>query len=78
MHDLGVGEGNTPKGASKLRVKVFLYILIASFLGFTAISAIPLGVEHISGGISRGGSMGTLDSTGTAKGMGEPPARVPW
>lgn len=77
MHDLGVGKGNTPKGTFKLRVKVFFYILIASFLGFTAISAIPLGVEHISGGISRGESMAMLDSTERAKGMGEPLTGVP-
>lgn len=77
MHGLEVGGGNTPKGASKLRVKVFLYILIASFLGFAAISAIPSGVEYMSGGISKGEPMAKLDSTERAKGMEEPLTGVP-
>lgn len=77
MHDFAVGEGNTPKGASKLRVKVFLYILIASSLGFAAISAIPSGVEYMAGGISKGDSIAKLDSTDRAKGVEEPLTGAP-
>ncbi len=72
-----MGEGDTSKGVSKLGAKVFLYILIASFLGFAAISSIPSGVEYIAGGISRGESMAKLDSTERAKGMEEPLTGVP-
>ncbi|MBS7637698.1 hypothetical protein KEJ49_02240 [Candidatus Bathyarchaeota archaeon] len=77
MHGFRLGEVNRPKGASRLRGKVFLYILIASFLGFAAISSIPSGVEYIAGGISRGESMAKLDSTERAKGMEEPLTGVP-
>lgn len=60
------------RGVSRMRVKAFLCIITASILGFTIISAIPLGVECIFGDISRREFMAKLDSIEKAEEIGEP------
>lgn len=67
----GVEGGNTPKRT--LRVKTLLYILVAVVLGYVTISAIPSGVEYMSGE----GSISKLDSAEGAKRALEPLTAAP-